>query len=106
MPRHPPCALHSLSHKHNTTTTTTKTRTNTHTQPHPPPIKDRQATRPNAYGHQCKMLASTMQISNNKPTNTSHHTCVRHRPRRPEDSTPPHRTQSGFHRIDPARGGA
>ena len=45
-------------------------------------------TRPNAYGHQCKMLASTMQISNNKPTNTSHHTHVRHRPRRPEDSTP------------------
>ena len=31
MPRHPPCALHSLSHKHNTTTTTTKTRTNTPT---------------------------------------------------------------------------
>src|SRR4026208_2077705 len=39
MPRHPPCALHSLSHKHNTTTIATK------------------------------MLASTMQISNNKPTN-------------------------------------
>jgi hypothetical protein len=38
MPRHPPCALHSLSHKHNTTTTTTKTRTNTHT--HPPLQKE------------------------------------------------------------------
>jgi hypothetical protein len=25
MPRHPPCALHSLSHKHSTKTTTTKT---------------------------------------------------------------------------------
>ena len=40
MPRHPPCALHSLSHKHNTTTTTTKTRTDTHTPDHPPPPKD------------------------------------------------------------------
>ena len=44
MPRHPPCALHSLSHKHNTTTTT-KTYT-THTPPNPPPPRKEEGESP------------------------------------------------------------
>src|SRR5688500_20138568 len=57
MPRHPPCALHSLSHKHNTTTIATK------------------------------MLASTMQISNNKPTNHHPHTTRDQRKEAPSQPT-------------------
>ncbi len=33
MPRHPPCALHSLSHKHSTKTTNYKDRSPTHPRP-------------------------------------------------------------------------
>ena len=40
MPRHPPCALHSLSHKHSTKTTTTKT----NPAANPPPNKQGGAT--------------------------------------------------------------
>ena len=77
MPRHPPCALHSLSHKHNTTTTTTKTRTNTPTTHTPTGGRDDER-------HRCKMLASTMQISNNKPTKqATPPNRVRRPPRRP-----------------------
>src|SRR6476620_9930893 len=51
MPRHPPCALHSLSHKHSTKTTKTRNiastcTTHTPTNPHPakpPKQRNRQA---------------------------------------------------------------
>src|SRR5215218_7836937 len=58
MPSHPPCALHSLSHKHNTTTIATK------------------------------MLASTMQISNNTPTNHHHPETTRQRPKEATSNQP------------------
>ena len=101
MPRHPPCALHSLSQQR---------QDNTHkeTTPAHPPIKEadqlndatrqeKQATpelileliellatshnptgktqqgEPNRDGAAAKMLASTMQISNNNPTNALDH---------------------------------
>jgi hypothetical protein len=79
MPRHPPCALHSLSQQR---------QDNTHkeTTPAHPPIKgaDQHDAAHRKTGHAIelqlnylqpgnlvtKMLASTMQISNNNPTNT------------------------------------
>ena len=89
MPRHPPCALHSLSHKHSTKTTkdtphhrhnhtssraTTKQKTTTH-QP------TRKKTPTSRTG--CRqMLASTIHISNTPPTNPTHqHTANRQRRR-------------------------
>jgi hypothetical protein len=82
MPRHPPCALHSLSQQR---------QDNTHkeTTPAHPPIKgaDQHDAARRKTGHAIelqlnylqpgnlvtKMLASTMQISNNNPTNTLDH---------------------------------
>ena len=93
MPRHPPCALHSLSQQRQNNTHTTHAQLHrTHhpppnqrdeqqqtddttdantgraintSQPHNPPPTTRRKM------HGCKkMLASTMQISNNNPTNT------------------------------------
>ena len=61
MPRHPPCALHSLSHKHSTKTTKTLT---------PPPRKAARARkRPDQVLTWSQMLASTIQFTNNTPTN-------------------------------------
>ena len=66
MPRHPPCALHSLSQQRQNKSLQKK-----HTHTH-----HNQGTR----GHKkyttkhSLMLASTMQISNNNPTNPHHHT--------------------------------
>ena len=83
MPRHPPCALHSLSHKHSTKTTKRH-------KPHPPtqttpPTKVTGHHRPGRAGsykrsdnnhqaahttrHRCQMLASTIHFSNTPPTN-------------------------------------
>ena len=52
MPRHPPCALHSLSHKHSTKATKTRRRTSS------PSIK-----RPDLVRSGRKMLASTIEFS-------------------------------------------
>jgi hypothetical protein len=64
MPRHPPCALHSLSQQRQN-----------NTQPTHPPIKEagriHVPTHTPGESRTCaatKMLASTMQISNNNPT--------------------------------------
>ena len=107
MPRHPPCALHSLSQQRQNNTRCTHTRSTgarnkTTRTPDPPhnqgmsrtafidtthkeSRRHRQhnytlATHPpprpqqgQASGHITKMLASTMQISNNNPTNTLNH---------------------------------
>ena len=99
MPRHPPCALHSLSQQRQNNTTPSNTNIQKkHTSP-PPNQRDRPAhttshpmripgmtpikhfhnhtPRPHQRRIGCdtvaKMLASTMQISNNNPTNTHHH---------------------------------
>jgi hypothetical protein len=56
MPRHPPCALHSLSHKHSTKTTKTLT----------PPKRRQKVTTPGEEPSQ--MLASTIQFTRYKPT--------------------------------------
>lgn len=74
MPRHPPCALHSLSHKHNTTTTTTKTRTNT--------PQTQGASVQDARVHYADLKQQTHQ-------EPRHAKPARRRPRRPEDSAPP-----------------
>ena len=107
MPRHPPCALHSLSQQrqnntrcthqinrcakqnHKNTRPTPQSRnepdsvhrhhpqgkqaaptTQLHTRNTPTPPRPQQGP---AGGHITKMLASTMQISNNNPTNTLNH---------------------------------
>ena len=71
MPRHPPCALHSLSHKHSTKTTKTHNPTTS-------PIKEaaghyktiRQPPTPDqSRAGRCQMLASTIHMSNTPPTN-------------------------------------
>ena len=72
MPRHPPCALHSLSHKHNTTTIATK------------------------------MLASTMQISNNKPTHHQPHTSQRGSTKGGTKQPDNHPHHTGASRPDPS----
>src|SRR6476620_7726519 len=71
MPRHPPCALHSLSHKHNTTTTTTKTRTDTHTPDQPTPRRrDGLVRRAYGIGTRCSRPLCRSQTTN--PPRTTH----------------------------------
>ena len=68
MPRHPPCALHSLSQQrqNNTHQPTPQSQGRRQTQlAQPPPRRE-------GIGLATKMLASTMQISNNNPTNPHH----------------------------------
>ena len=85
MPRHPPCALHSLSHTPPTQPTPTN---NKKTPPDPPKratAKPRKSLTKMNQTWQCtqhttKMLASTIQISNNNPT--------------PEPHPPPRQTRS------------
>ena len=90
MPRHPPCALHSLSHKHSTKTTKKHNPTtspikeaaghyknNQTTTPHPTP----QNTGDHAILGRCQMLASTIHLTNTPPTNP-HPTPHRHRGRK------------------------
>ena len=129
MPRHPPCALHSLSQQRQNHTPS-KQHHKRNTSP-PPNQRDRpeqtittQPTRPGKTEtgrlHQssqphdttpqtkgsrlasvAKMLASTMQISNNNPTNTQHHPQAapdkgehqKQSPTHPSQGRPPHPPQ-------------
>ena len=127
MPRHPPCALHSLSQQR---------QNNTHKETHQStpqskrqtsqatdPLKTRKSRQHTHTSNQTplerrcnwlQMLASTMQISNNNPTNplTHHHqashlTATRALGRReePEDPTttpPPHRQAREADTADPS----
>ena len=89
MPRHPPCALHSLSQQRQDNTTknnhrsTPNQRANQLSHIHRAPTpQDRRRCAAQ------KMLASTMQISNNNPTKQTQPTCVDEPPRRePEAPT-------------------
>lgn len=108
MPRHPPCALHSLSQqRHNNTRRNTPKQTKEH--PTHPQSKDepadssdhhrqeKQAAAENnytlttrAYTPIVKMLASTMQISNNNPINPRHpQTRQEHERREDNQKNPP-----------------
>lgn len=114
MPRHPPCALHSLSQQR---------QDNTHEETHQPtPQSKRQAahnydaTGKERAGHAnattptthpwdkpiraddeqaTKMLASTMQISNNNPTNTPTHPKARESKGRNRSPTTHHHSHQG-----------
>ena len=83
MPRHPPCALHSLSHTPPTQPTPTNRPHHRHRQKKTPPkggatpcqthatTSQRQMNQTwQCTQHTTKMLASTIQISNNNPTPT------------------------------------
>src|SRR6478736_1303803 len=66
MPRHPPCALHSLSHKHSTKTTKTRHHT-THRDLKPEEHSWRQKVA--TPGEELpQMLASTIQFTKTTPT--------------------------------------
>jgi hypothetical protein len=87
MPRHPPCALHSLSHKHSTKTTKTRniaSTCTTHTPTNPPPCNTHRKKGAGKHTHHA-MLASTIQFTNNQPTNNHH---------------PPHKMSSTQRRHD------
>jgi hypothetical protein len=93
MPRHPPCALHSLSHKHSTKTTKKQnkhrpsvyrhhtpwthgaqhqgqhSKTSQQRPPQPPPPPKQENGRNQGCQHAvAKMLASTIQFTRNTPT--------------------------------------
>ena len=112
MPRHPPCALHSLSHKHSTRNTTTKKLQLTHkTKNNPTNHTAHTTTKAETHGtagqgqldlsYCYKMLASTIHKPNPPTRQTPHRAHPVKAVSSPEPHPPP--TKEDEHRLRQSR---